>query len=139
MSLIDLNVMRSAPAWEDQTTLKRFCATQLFTGRLSLVLGAGVSMGCDLPDWKTLVDRCFEDLKLPRPANMNDEVAAEFLLTDSCGDDERRFADLVHGALYRGYALTGIALSKVDLVAALGALVTPSVRGGVRRVISFNF
>jgi hypothetical protein len=139
MSMVALKEMRKASAWEDPTTLKRFCASQLLAGRLSIVLGAGVSMACGLPDWATLVNRCFAHASTPRPANLTEELAAEFLLTESCSNNEQQFSRLVHKALYEAYSSTGIQLSKVDMVAALGALVTPSARGGVCHVVSFNF
>jgi hypothetical protein len=85
------------------------------------------------------VNRCFAHAGTSRPPNLTEEVAAEFLLTESCSNNEQQFSELVHKALYETYNSTGLQLSKVDMVAALGALVTPSVRGGVCHVVSFNF
>src|ERR1700683_1554060 len=106
-----------------------FLAARLGEGTLVLVLGAGASVGADLPQWRTLVDRLRAKAALaPVPVSAGADslqLAADEVRRDFCNGNRREFAQLVKGCLYDGIALSS-SLLKDDLLIALGALMIGS-------------
>ncbi len=133
--------MNRRASFENAKTLNNFLAGQLRSGSLAVFLGAGVSVGYDLPGWAELVDRCFRSAGIPKPADdsLDAEELAEELLMRGCGGQDEALADLVRSALFEGVDLSFDALRKNGLLASLGALTMPSMRGSVPSVVSFNF
>ncbi|HKY35311.1 MAG TPA: SIR2 family protein [Polyangiaceae bacterium] len=130
--------MQARDAWEDSDTLFDFLARQLNQHRLGLVLGAGASMGFGLPKWDKLVARAFELSGATRDPRQSNEDAADSLLTH-LGRDEAKLVAVVRQALYENYDATFERLTKVPLLAAVGALTMASSRGSVAAVVSFNY
>jgi len=133
------NRLRSVTAWRDRNTVEQFCADQLRSGKLALVLGAGVSISCGLPDWAKLTKQCCKIANKAMPKKRDLEAVAEWLLTKCCKKDNSAFAKLVHKALYQDYHTTGLHLAEKELLLSIAALAFPSARGNVRQIISFNF
>jgi len=119
-----------------------FLADSLSAGTLVLFLGAGVSSGARLPDWRALVESMRTEVGLPNDdlssAADSLERAAEEIRRRFYPDDERGFAELVQKCLYRGTSLDDSVLGD-RLLTALGALLMGSRRGSVRRIVTFNF
>lgn len=123
-------------AWDDP---RDFLARQLFFGRLTLVLGAGVSFGFGLPGWSELNERTASVTRCSVPIGLTGEEAADLILTKGFGGDELKFAEAVRTALYQGYDRSIDKLTSNRLLAAIGALTMASARGKVTTVVSFNF
>lgn len=98
-------------------------------GRLALFLGAGVSIGCGLPNWSDLVSRVVtttwkEQPELARILLENKNIlAASRYARQKAGSNFNR---IVHEALYTG----DVMLSKCIWAIA---------RSGVRNICTFNF
>lgn len=131
--------MRSASAWKNGTSLRNCLADHLKHGRLALVLGAGVSMGCKLPPWGELIRRMFKNEGKTVPKGQDLFMQAEMFFKTHCGSSETRFAEKTQSALYQSYKTDAAALAEHKLLTALGAMMMGSRRGSVRSVITFNF
>lgn len=138
MGTVSLSEMSDPSAYESPN-LEKFLAEQLTKGRLALVLGAGASFGFGLPKWDVLVDRVLDNTGCsPRlPGATNEALADE--AWRACGKDEIRFAGAVRASLFQGYDARFETLIANPLMRALGAMATPSSRGHVSKIISFNF
>jgi hypothetical protein len=129
----------SPDVWRDESWLKDFLAKQLTLGRLSLVLGAGVSMGLGLPSWQVLVDSLYARAGQTLVDGQSLEVAAERLLNTGFGGDRVKFAEAIRLALYEPIKSHPRLAETSELMASLGALVMSSSRGRVSNVVTFNF
>lgn len=125
--------------WSDEVWLKDFLANQLLRGRLSLVLGAGVSAGIGLPSWPKLVELLFAEKGLIPPSSLTTELASEELLRTQYSSDNVAFASAIRKCLYVELNKNPVNLESSKLLAALGAMVMASSRGRVSNVVSFNF
>jgi len=118
-----------------------FLARELRRGTLVLVLGAGTSLGAGLPDWRSLVNRLRDKAGMPPVSTTAaDELqsAADEVLREFCKGNQEVFAHLVKDCLYDGVKLSWN-LVKDDLLIALGALISGSRRGSVKRILTLNF
>lgn len=131
---------RSTPdLWREEDWVKNFLAEQLTRRRLSLVIGAGVSVGLGLPTWTALVDHLFEKAKLSPVHGQSIEVAAEDVLTRGFANDRIKFAEAIREAMYARVNANPKLVETSELMSALGALVMSSARGSVSNVVTFNF
>ena len=117
----------------------RFWRTSSAKGVLSLVLGAGASHGFSLPTWDELVDGLRDqggvtDAKLPKPEEEADKVHRNHF-----GKDRLKFAEAVRAALYANVRREPAEMLKSDLLQAITAFLTSSLRGRGSAVITFNF
>jgi len=125
--------------WTDRRRLLRFLAGELERGRLTLVLGSGVSFPFGLPEWVELVVRLFEQVGLDVPAT-DPAQAAEVFRIEHCESDESRFLAAVDEALYRDADLSPDRLSARSTLSALGAIMMAlSRRASVAQAVTFNF
>jgi hypothetical protein len=125
--------------WEDDEALKDFLSDQLFNGRLSMVLGAGISKGFGLPGWEELITRAISITHISIPQETSKEDAADLIFKNICHGNEIEFAKLIHEALYQGVDLSFKTLHTKDLLTSIAAITTASRRGSISRVITFNF
>lgn len=134
-----ISVMRDASAYRHTPTLKRFIATQLVSGRLALILGAGASNGFGLPGWNELTRRLVRNSGASRPKGLDNEAVAEHLLSQTYNGDAVRFAKAVHCALYEKADFSLAHLQQVPLVAAISAVAVSASRAQPAMVVSFNY
>jgi hypothetical protein len=111
-------------------------------GVLRLFLGAGVSSGFGLPQWKILIarvlsrdtDRDFLD-RLPSKAPTDLTK-----LIDDIDDGSQKYVRRVHEALYRDSATSLFdQLQRSPLLLSVAALVTGAHRGRIDAVITYNY
>ncbi len=126
--------------WEDRELRRGYLASQLCRGRLTLVLGAGVSIPFGLPGWSDLVRALFARVGEPLPSiEHTAEDLAEYLRHRQFENDWPGFIRLVHDALYDGVNADLIRLRSHPMLSAIGALGMSSRRGSTSEVITFNF
>jgi hypothetical protein len=131
--------MTTASDFEDEDKLVEYLACQLRFGRLSVVLGAGISMNFGLPSWENLLERMFAAKKEAIPKSESLERQAEFLRGKHFKNDTPGFLQLTHDCLYETAEVGFNELRKHPTLCALGALVMASQRGNASTVITFNF
>jgi len=107
-----------------------------------LFLGAGVSSGFGLPEWKLLVARILgrdgDAQFLSALSGMSDKDMAK--LINDVDDGSDTYVRKVHDALYEG-APDDLAdlLSRSPLLLAVAALLTGSCRGRINTIITYNY
>jgi hypothetical protein len=139
--MTELTLLRDRDFYESDARLQTFLGSQLYRGRLAVILGAGVSLQFDLPGWTELVRRVAVAAGTAVPAGLENalEDAAEVILTKSFKGDRPLFAAAVREALYEKCDVSFAALRRNNLLAALAALVMTSSRGSMSGVVTFNF
>lgn len=116
-----------------------FLADQLIKRRLALVLGAGVSNGVGLPDWKELVRRLYESKGATPDSNLSSEQSSEAFYIKYYNGQDKAFSELVRDVLYAGAKLDPTSLGSHPLLNAIGAILTASARGSAGHAITFNY
>ena len=124
--------------WSDDAVVLERISQLLRRGSVALVLGAGASIGFGLPDWGTLMDRMCARLQLKR-STLPLEAEASRIQREAYAGDRTKFVAAVRESLYDGFSGKFESLRQNELLASVGAMVMASARGGVRRVVSFNF
>lgn len=133
------SLMMDRSRFENDEALKEFLAYQLFNGRLSLILGSGVSQGFGLPGWNELISRAVSNAGISIPSEASRDTITELLLHEACKGDDIDFAKLIHQALYEGADLSFKTLHEKDLLTSIAAITMVSRRGSISQVITFNF
>lgn len=128
-------------SFQQEIAIKKWLAAFLKKGQLRLVVGAGVSSACGLPQWKELI-LAIEELVNIDESSKPLEDRAEDILHDKCGGNRIEFANLVRQSLYKdnddlSFSLN--ALGQKDLLVAIGAITMAGLRYGAREVVTFNF
>ncbi len=130
----------------DPITAKQVLATELSKGTISLLLGAGVSRGMNLPGWGELVTRIesLAGVTVGSDDAPSDELMRRMDAARRAIGDPPTFLEAVHTALYDppGYLTKGTYpedLLESRMLIALGALVMSSLRGSVTDVYTLNF
>jgi SIR2-like domain len=136
--LDNLDIQTQVEYYEDHRNIQSWLSSSLAGGRLRLVLGAGVSNACGLPNWGELVERIASNNDVS-PVGDDDLSRSSWLLRKAFGNDRDKFADGVQKALYEEYDHSLPSLTTKRLLMALGALSMPSRRGNVSEIITFNF
>jgi hypothetical protein len=131
--------MATAAEWDEEDTLIKYLARQLNTGRLALILGAGISTALNLPDWPTLLTNLYATKGIPPPAGYDLTRQAENFRSVFFKNDTTAFLRAVHSTLYDGVSIDYEKMLKNATLGALGALVMASHRGSASEVITFNW
>lgn len=109
-------------------SLRRTLAELNTEGRLALFVGAGISMGCGLPSWSTLVQRVIDEAWKDQPSLASHLTGSQHLLVTryarkKLGD---RFNRVVHACLYRDDYQVSNCVHSI-------------ARSGIRNICSLNF
>lgn len=131
--------MQNRDDFENENSLVGYLSSQLSRGRLSLVLGAGVSTAFGMPDWPGLLRRLYDEQGIDLPQSYSYARQAEHLREACYRDDHGGFAAAVRTALYRDVDASFEQLRSNGTIAAIGSLVMASCRGSVSEVITFNW
>ena len=131
----EISSMMDPDSFEDP---REFLAVQLSRGSLTLVLGAGVSMGFGLPGWDALLESLSTELEVDNPRKLPNEAFAEELWR-AANRDDLAFASKIRKCLYQSYEGSVEELCSSHLLMSIGALARPAKRGSVEHIISFNF
>lgn len=135
-----MTLMKDPNYWSDETKLINYLAGQLVTGRLALLLGAGVSISFGLPGWNDLIRQMSKSAKFERFKPTDNALRrAQAIKDERFSDDENGFLDLVQSSLYKGVEIELEQLINHKLLAAIGSLVMASRRGSASKVITLNF
>jgi hypothetical protein len=124
--------------WENDKKLFQFLASLLKYGKISIVLGSGISVDFGLPDWDTFVKQLYDTKKEPLPTKGRPERLVENFRRKH-GKDHLQFMEYVQEALYLNSRIDFNALKELSTVSAIGTLVMASKRGSISNVITFNF
>jgi hypothetical protein len=111
-------------------------------GVLRLFLGAGVSAGFGLPQWKVLIARVLSrDTDKGFMKSLHSRTPTELTkLVDAIDDGSERYVRGVHEALYRDASPSLFdQLLKSPLLLSVAALVTGAHSGRVDSVITYNY
>lgn len=127
----------SVESWNNKDIAQKLLPSHITTGRLVVVLGAGVSSGCGLPSWNVLINNAYTLSGEVRNTAHNDEMAAEHLFTQLVSRNEQEFAKLIGRALY--YNLDERKVLQSELFEAIGAVVMLASRMSAGTVITYNF
>lgn len=97
-------------------------------GRLSLFMGAGISMGCGLPSWEELVRRVLSETWKRDPTFVEVLLAERSILSTRYAKQKAgvKFNRLVHKCLYEG---------DVTISPCVHAI----AQSGIRHICNFNF
>lgn len=121
-------------------------AGHLRRGELTLLLGAGVSKGLNLPNFKELVESCERDLGIDPLESELFQRMDEVRRTYEGGATDPSvpgFLAFIRKHLYPGAIAGGgnypPSLLQQEMLIALGAIVMSSVRGSVADVLTLNF
>jgi len=126
--------------WRIEENVDTYLARKLCSGSTSLVLGAGASHGFNLPNWKDLVAGVRNQCGEPAPiTDIRVEDEADQLRRKHFKSDRLGFAKAVRIALYEKASHDPKFLLKSDLLQALSAFLTNSLRGKGGTVVTFNF
>src|SRR5205823_3603451 len=121
--------------FRDAGALQKYLAHQLRKGRLSLVLGAGLSVPFRLPDWDLLIKNLFDLKSMALPPNETPERLVEYFKTKHYAADSVGFINALHSALYKGVSVDFATLRSNLTLAAIGSLVMASRRGSICSVL----
>lgn len=126
--------------WSKPENIDEYLARKLKSGSTSLVLGAGASNGFNLPDWAGLVKTVRDQCRAPAPTKpLRPEQEADILLQQYFSGDRIAFAKAVREGLYLPARHDKAFLLKSDLLQAIAAFLSNSLRGKGGAVVTFNF
>jgi hypothetical protein len=122
----------------DRQQLADYLAGQLTRGRLTLVLGAGISKPFGLPDWEELLNGLFFTHGATPPTD-TPERQAEYFRLNFYKTDPKGFIEAIRRVLYARVKTDFATLRANGTLAAIGSLLMASQRGSVSELITFNF
>lgn len=137
---VTVTALASEAFWSNPSKVDAHVAMRLGQGSTSLFLGAGASHGFHLPNWEELVAAVRRQCSAKAPAaHVRPEEEADMLLRKSFNRDRAAFADAVRTALYATARSDHAFMLKSELLQAVAAFLTNSIRGRGGAVVSFNF
>lgn len=135
-----VTALASEAVWGNPKKVDEHVAMRLGQGSTSLFLGAGASHGFHLPNWAELVASVRAHAGAKAPAStVRPEEEAGMLLRKHFGKDRAAFAEAVRKALYSTARSDHAFMLRSELLQAVAAFLTNSIRGRGGAVVSFNF
>lgn len=131
--------MESTDDWRVTEKVQAFLGGQLFKRRISLMIGAGVSLGFGLPGWTDLISSAYSMAQVTKDPRHTDLTAPEVLYRGHFNGDRLAFAEHIRNVLYDKSVDLEKILRGNELLASIGALVMASSRGGAAKVITLNY
>ena len=125
--------------FDNRSNLTAYLGSQLYHGRLALILGAGIPKPFGLPEWDDLISSLFDSVGEPVPSGKTATQAAEYFRLQHFKNAPEGFKSAVHKALYKSANADFNSMRANGTLAAFGALVMSSRRGNTSDVINFNF
>lgn len=114
----------------------------LANSSLRLFLGAGVSSGFGLPEWREFIARVLgKDGDAAFMAKLNNTPIADLRrLLDPVDDGKTKYFKAIHGALYRDVNPNLLKQLQISpLLLAIAAMMTGAHRGRVDSVVTYNY
>jgi len=125
---------------DNQFKCNTLLSSNLKRGALGLMLGAGVSYDLKLPSWKTLVERCINEVSpgIIIRSDINNYELKTLSNKISHGRSTTDYHLIVKNKLYEGLVFN-FEFAKKDLLIALTSLMVGKTRGNVNHIITYNF
>lgn len=125
--------------WENESSLIQHLAEQLIRGRLTIFLGAGISLEFGLPNWEGLVKGLCDQVGHTFSSKINLTTTISAIKEDHFNGNEKAYIAAIGRVLYKNATMDFKDLSSSATFRALGSLVMASARGGVSTVVTLNY
>lgn len=125
--------------WSDNEQLISYLGRQLRDGRLTLVIGSGLSRAFGLPDWDELVRRLCAKHGHAWAHGLTCERIAEEIEERYYKDQPTLFLDAVKSALYATASVELAKLSEYKVFTAIASMVITARRKSCASVVSLNW
>ena len=113
-------------------------AHELFNGKLAIILGSGISVPFGLPCWDLMIDNCCQAKNITIPTRGRDNLKLAEYIRNNCASI-KEYHDLIEHYLYDGVNTDIDELRHNRMFYAITSLVTPSRRGCVKTLVTYNF
>lgn len=133
-----MTLLTSPDMYDNEELLIKALAHELFDGKLAIILGSGISVPFGLPCWDLMIDQCCQAKNITIPTSGRDNLKLAEYIRINCASKEE-YHELIERYLYDGVNTDIEALRKNRMFYAITNLTTPSRRGCVKTIVTYNF